>query len=250
MAVAAAYPTSLATNQLEIVTEAGAITPSHGGMVQGHEFDLPISQKTSSNEQAQTPVTDTPPPPSNGTSAIPSTTLPAPPGQAVSPRRTTSANKPRPVSMPPQAYVPASNDRDRQHGEDGGRHGGRGDASSGTRRTSNRVLGDYTLSKTLGAGSMGKVKLAHHNISGEKVRCCCCVSWAGVVLSNLTAYCSSLSRSSHASLRRVPAVSQHPPTRRRRPSKPPRMLPKRLAHSEKRPSPCSSTIRTYAACAR
>ena len=40
---------------------------------------------------------------------------------------------------------------------------GRGNA------TRNRVLGDYTLSKTLGAGSMGKVKLAHHNVTGEKV---------------------------------------------------------------------------------
>lgn len=34
----------------------------------------------------------------------------------------------------------------------------------------NRILGDYTLSKTLGAGSMGKVKLATHNVTGEKVR--------------------------------------------------------------------------------
>ncbi|KAJ7641628.1 Pkinase-domain-containing protein, partial [Roridomyces roridus] len=32
----------------------------------------------------------------------------------------------------------------------------------------NRILGDYTLSKTLGAGSMGKVKLATHNGTGEK----------------------------------------------------------------------------------
>ena len=31
------------------------------------------------------------------------------------------------------------------------------------------MLGDYTLGKTLGAGSMGKVKLAYHNITGEKV---------------------------------------------------------------------------------
>ena len=36
-------------------------------------------------------------------------------------------------------------------------------------RSSNRVLGDYTLGKTVGAGSMGKVKLAYHNITGEKV---------------------------------------------------------------------------------
>ena len=37
-------------------------------------------------------------------------------------------------------------------------------------RNSNKVLGDYTLGKTLGQGSMGKVKLAQHNITGEKVR--------------------------------------------------------------------------------
>ncbi|KAJ7226993.1 Pkinase-domain-containing protein [Mycena pura] len=35
-------------------------------------------------------------------------------------------------------------------------------------KRSNRVLGDYTLSKTLGAGSMGKVKLATHNVTGEE----------------------------------------------------------------------------------
>ncbi|KAF7969621.1 hypothetical protein HWV62_26795 [Athelia sp. TMB] len=33
---------------------------------------------------------------------------------------------------------------------------------------SNRILDDYTLGKTLGAGSMGKVKLATHKITGEK----------------------------------------------------------------------------------
>ncbi|KAJ7102910.1 hypothetical protein C8R44DRAFT_887632 [Mycena epipterygia] len=36
-------------------------------------------------------------------------------------------------------------------------------------KRANRVLGDYTLSKTLGAGSMGKVKLATHNVTGEKL---------------------------------------------------------------------------------
>ncbi|KII84894.1 hypothetical protein PLICRDRAFT_45728 [Plicaturopsis crispa FD-325 SS-3] len=36
-------------------------------------------------------------------------------------------------------------------------------------RSTNRILGDYTLSKTLGAGSMGKVKLATHNVTGEKL---------------------------------------------------------------------------------
>ncbi|KAG6810693.1 hypothetical protein H0H92_010718 [Tricholoma furcatifolium] len=34
---------------------------------------------------------------------------------------------------------------------------------------SNRILNDYILSKTLGAGSMGKVKLATHSTTGEKL---------------------------------------------------------------------------------
>lgn len=32
-----------------------------------------------------------------------------------------------------------------------------------------RVLGNYTLVSTLGSGSMGKVRLAVHNITGDKV---------------------------------------------------------------------------------
>ncbi|KAH8104364.1 hypothetical protein DFH11DRAFT_1883394, partial [Phellopilus nigrolimitatus] len=36
-------------------------------------------------------------------------------------------------------------------------------------RSSSRMLGDYMLGKTLGAGSMGEVKLAHHNLIGEKL---------------------------------------------------------------------------------
>ncbi|KAH8116679.1 hypothetical protein DFH11DRAFT_1576638, partial [Phellopilus nigrolimitatus] len=31
--------------------------------------------------------------------------------------------------------------------------------------SSNRVLGDYTLGKTLGAGYMGKVELAYHDLT-------------------------------------------------------------------------------------
>lgn len=35
---------------------------------------------------------------------------------------------------------------------------------------SRRQLGEYTLTKTIGAGSMGKVKLGVSNVNGEKVR--------------------------------------------------------------------------------
>jgi hypothetical protein len=85
--------------------------------------------------------------------------------------------KPRPMSLPPQPYTPShsgtSSERPRHYGEQPHaatqRHSQRS-VDPNKQRTTNRILGDYTLSKTLGAGSMGKVKLAHHNISGEKVR--------------------------------------------------------------------------------
>ena len=73
--------------------------------------------------------------------------------------------------MPPQAYAPppAATNGDRDQRYDDGRQGRTEGSSSGKSRSGTRILGDYTLSKTLGAGSMGKVKLAHPNITGEKV---------------------------------------------------------------------------------
>ncbi|KAJ6552054.1 hypothetical protein DFH09DRAFT_1366444 [Mycena vulgaris] len=64
----------------------------------------------------------------------------------------------RRASMPPPAKVAPEGD-----GE------ARTRPASSSAKRSNRILGDYTLSKTLGAGSMGKVKLATHNITGEKL---------------------------------------------------------------------------------
>jgi len=105
-------------------------------------------------------------PPNSPTTA--STTAPMPRG---------AASKPRPMSLPPASYAPSysgtSSDRPRQYVEQpiasAQRHSQRG-LEPPKQRTTNRILGDYTLSKTLGAGSMGKVKLAHHNVTGEKVR--------------------------------------------------------------------------------
>jgi hypothetical protein len=97
-----------------------------------------------------------------------STTAPIPRG---------TVPNPRPMSLPPQPYTPShsgtSSERPRQYGEQphasAQRHSRRG-VDPNKQRTANRILGDYTVSKILGAGSMGKVKLAHHNITGEKVR--------------------------------------------------------------------------------
>ncbi|KAF7305457.1 Non-specific serine/threonine protein kinase [Mycena chlorophos] len=64
----------------------------------------------------------------------------------------------RPVSMPPQ-----------QAGAPNGAPADTNGRQASTSKRTNRILGDYTLSKTLGAGSMGRVKLATHNITGEKL---------------------------------------------------------------------------------
>ncbi|KDR72880.1 hypothetical protein GALMADRAFT_158535 [Galerina marginata CBS 339.88] len=164
------YPTALAPqlNQVPEDAVAGQITPSHGGMIGGHEFEMTITQPSPQQHPPSTPTHNMP--------------LPAP-----APRGTTpNSHRPRPVSMPPQAFTPnppvvggnrdgatpsSSDARERSQppaDENRERRRHREDTTGRSSR-SNRILGDYTLSKTLGAGSMGKVKLATHNITGEKL---------------------------------------------------------------------------------
>lgn len=237
----ASFPASLASNHLESVTEAGAITPTHGGMVQGHEFDLPISQKNYDTTPATAQVQATPREPV-GPPASPQAALQPQPPPA--PRRTSTANKPRPVSMPPQPYAASSEPTDRQRAEDGARHAHRQDTTTGNRsRSSYRILGDYTLSKTLGAGSMGKVKLAHHNVTGEKVRwyyftiICpahACKSWP-------SKYCPAC----------IPAVERSQQAVLKPPrSKPPRMRPRKFVPSVKPHCPCFFITHMSAECER
>lgn len=141
---------------------AGQISPS---LIPGHEFDMPISHST--HPEILLP-----------SSTPPDTLIPQTRGQ------TPSSRRPRPLSMPPQSYTAnsplvapnsaanadVSDSKDRPHDENSQRRKHRDEhSSSGKPSRSNRILGDYTLSKTLGAGSMGKVKLATHNITGEKV---------------------------------------------------------------------------------
>ena len=133
---------------------------------------LPYLRLISTNTAPQPPRGEdrtTPPAnsPSPDTPTTASTIAPIPRG--TNPR-------PRPMSLPPQAfmntYSGTSSDRTRQYVEQPHatppKHSQR-TPDSAKPRTTNRILGDYTLSKTLGAGSMGKVKLAHHNMTGEKV---------------------------------------------------------------------------------
>jgi hypothetical protein len=68
-----------------------------------------------------------------------------------------------PAFKPPA--VPASNTKEGAKRSEGSRREAQGSGSTRSRR----VLGEWTMGKTLGAGSMGKVKLAISGITGEKV---------------------------------------------------------------------------------
>ncbi len=238
----ASFPASLASNH---ITEAGAITPTHGGMVQGHEFDLPISTQNRDNlapePQAQTSTNEPSRSANNPQNGVTNTAA-----QAV-PRRSTSTNasKPRPVSMPPQ---PSAGSDDRQRASDGASGSRRPDAPAGSRsRSSHRILGDYTLSKTLGAGSMGKVKLAHHNVTGEKVRLRPLSRFPNDTYS-VSLFQSSLSRS-YREYTQGAAPSKRA-ARKQQPSRPRKMPRRRFERCAKLRFRCSSTTRTSAACAR
>ena len=78
------------------------------------------------------------------------------------------------MSNPRQSYgrpnrsVPA--EREREYTEENPRRQQSGDQlTPHTSGGSNTILGDYTLGKTLGVGSEGKVKLAQRANSDEKV---------------------------------------------------------------------------------
>ncbi|KAL1742733.1 hypothetical protein HDZ31DRAFT_83937 [Schizophyllum fasciatum] len=96
------------------------------------------------------------------------------------PRQSQSARQ-RPLSMPPQSAAaaaaaataessPARQESRRERREERHeRHERERDRDRDRERQRTKIVGDYTLGKTLGAGSMGKVKLATHNQTGEKL---------------------------------------------------------------------------------
>ena len=145
------YPTGLSQQ----VSEEYAPTPTHGGTVTtGHEYDMAIAEKTGGEQFQPSPTT---------VQQAPAQKRPGP-----------SSQRPRPVSMPPQSYgqsnglVPAERER-KPPDENSRQQHGKDQSAPRVSRGSSRVLGDYTLGKTLGAGSMGKVKLAQRANSDEKV---------------------------------------------------------------------------------
>lgn len=199
------YPTvAIQLNQVpEDAIPSAATTPTHGGLIAGHEFDMPIGQAMVTQnggnnsqypqqqhsvqqhqyrdqfyyEQQQQEYNN-----QQHTAAhniVPTTgTLSAPPPRG----QTLNSHRPRPLSMPPQSYsqplVPptaptaAASPTDRHHmsGDENKERRRQREEHVSSRRSGKRILGDYTLTKTLGAGSMGQVRLATHNVTGEKVR--------------------------------------------------------------------------------
>ncbi|KAG1729329.1 uncharacterized protein EDB91DRAFT_1159743 [Suillus paluster] len=180
--MAAFYPWSVQAAPLGQVPEetSGIITPVDP-LGPGYEFDMAITQPPSA---LQPQLLSSPPPARTHTSTssttatttfttastTPITAIPRP---LPVPRPQATSHRPRPVSMPPQAFSTStptsSSDRDRQPTTDSKHRQTRDGSTSKQGRSSNRILGDYTLTKTLGAGSMGKVKLAIHNVTEEKL---------------------------------------------------------------------------------
>jgi hypothetical protein len=216
----------------------GQISPS---LIPGHEFDMPISQ--SAHPASSTTADTLNPPQTRG--SIP------------------SARRPRPLSMPPQSYTSntpvlaansaatpdGSDNKDRLHDENSQRRKHREEHPSPNKPSrSNRILGDYTLSKTLGAGSMGKVKLATHNITGEKVYvffgCLRPYYWLIHFLSYSWLLKSFLESTPIHPLQPTAPESTMTPHRARLP----KMLPRRFGLFAKLPFPCFSIIPTYVAC--
>jgi hypothetical protein len=166
------------------------LTPSHGGTVTtGYEYDLIPKPAVTSDDDDDGFVRI--PPTTFRTSTTTTTTTITPqlrtptslaPSRSPSPSRSST---PRPLSMPPQAYVqqptttsampaaPAAHHQDHSRESrqppDNYQNGSRSHREHRSGRSSTRIIGNYTMTKTLGAGSMGKVKLATHNNTGEKV---------------------------------------------------------------------------------
>ncbi|CAE6412490.1 unnamed protein product [Rhizoctonia solani] len=145
MATTDEFPRGLHTQALSTVAEdGGAATPSHGGTVTaGHEYDMAIS------------------PPAQEAPASP-TPRPRPVNAAAIAAR-------RPVSMPPQTSTQAAAIQERMSVDENREREKEQRKAKSQEKSRGRILGDYVLTKTLGAGSMGKVKLAVHTPTGQKL---------------------------------------------------------------------------------
>lgn len=243
----------------DLSDESGHPTPTHGGMVTGMEYDMAINSRSPNRDvsplrPAATPATNrpstpskSPAPPASTTDeadAQTSTTAAEGPEQPIAPTpriQSINGSRQRPVSMPPQSYASStatseprsSRNHDSQHRS----------------KQTGRVLGSYTMTKTLGAGSMGKVKLSVHNQTGEKVRRCMFIDSASFT-SNIVNF--SLRSKSCQELPLFPPNTMIQTSPRPVPhslrSRMPKSCLRKFAQYGKRRCPCCFTTPIYAAC--
>ena len=116
--------------------------------------------------------------------------------QSTSPTKSRAANG--------QRTSPVTETRQRGEKQEQSRDSERGMSRSESRNEkdrerSKRQLGEWTLGKTLGAGSMGKVKLGVSTITGEKVRRYCseCHRWEKLTSDVVFAVCHQNHSSFH-----------------------------------------------------
>ncbi|CAE6512480.1 unnamed protein product [Rhizoctonia solani] len=144
MATTDEFPRGLHAQALSTVAEdGGAVTPSHGGTVTaGHEYDMAV---------------------------VPAAAVAAEPSPRPRPVNAAAIASRRPVSLPPQTSAQAAAISDRMSVDENREREKEARRGKSQEKSRGRVLGDYVLTKTLGAGSMGKVKLAVHTPTGQKL---------------------------------------------------------------------------------
>ncbi|KAE8258525.1 hypothetical protein A4X13_0g1626 [Tilletia indica] len=127
---------------------------------EGNQQLLPAQSSVSAaggmNAGQVAPGMAAPPPPAVNGSSTPSAAMPPPPTLPASTSQQTPATTSHPA---PEQHTNGHREHSTPHR----------DRDRDRERRSRRTLGDYALGKTLGAGSMGKVKLAVRMGDGEKV---------------------------------------------------------------------------------
>ena len=158
-------PASSSTQPGTSIAPSGSVTPTGSHVSPAPKLATRSTAASNSNDQASSTT-----PRSNRTHGRSQS--------MASPTTTRSSDQPAPTARPrdPISNSTSSSRRDREReSQTNGRSSAKEGASSSTREgassssRSRRVLGEWTMTKTLGAGSMGKVKLAVSSVTGEKV---------------------------------------------------------------------------------
>ena len=152
------------------IATTSALPMTNGEVLPPLLFAVPVT----SADASPIPTTSQGSPKQKFSAAPPKARLPDTPSSP--PRPSTSRESATPIdpTVSPRRRPSTSNDitRERSTKDSEGRKTEREKEKEKEREStrSRKVLGEWTMSKTLGAGSMGKVKLGISSITGEKVR--------------------------------------------------------------------------------